>query len=127
MQKVSEAFKTISSVLDKCILIEKYTESKYKELSIKTDNIRARILFEELSAAGKAHARMLGGIKSILTETGEISILVAVSAALEIPKPNHSSYESEVKHTYYSMRQHLNLERDFKEIYEQLSKKIKKF
>lgn len=127
MQKLSDNKKepqvshTISSILDKCITIEKYTHKKYKELSKHTDNERARILFEELSMAGEAHALMLTEIHDSLKRTGEITNTIHISAHLEIPEKEDLPYDSGVKQTYYAMKKHLTLENDFKEIYTRLS------
>jgi len=120
-EKGSPVAQSISSILDKCITIEKYTHNKYKELSKQTENEQAKILFDELSRAGEAHALMLKEIHDSLTTTGEILNTVNISAHLEIPEKEDIPHESGVEQTYYAMKKHLTLESDFKEIYTKLS------
>lgn len=130
MQKLSntkekERSNTISSILDNCITIEKYTEKKYKELSENTDNERAKQLFDELSKAGNAHSIMLTQIKDALAETGEISNSTNIAVDLRIPKKENIPEDSGVKQTYLAMKKHLNLEKDFETVYAKLSKEVK--
>jgi rubrerythrin len=123
----SESSQTISSIIDKCTLIERYTVKKYKELSKQTDNERAIKLFSTLSMDGRAHALMLNEIKDSLTNSGEISNTIQISAHLGIPEKEDIPYDSGVKQTYYAMKKHLNLEQDFKEIYSELSNEVDDF
>ena len=106
-------------------MIEKYTQRTYKELSKQTENKRAIILFDKLSMAGEAHALILTEIQDSLTKTGEIVKIITTSTQLQIPKMEDIPYDSGVKQTYYAMKKHLNLERDFKEIYAKLSEEVK--
>lgn len=115
----------ISAILDNCITIEKYTKTKYKELAKQTDNSRAKDLFERLSMGGEAHAQILTEIKDLLTKSGEIRRFVTTAVRLEIPKGKKIPDDSNVRQTYYAMKLHLHLERDFRDIYAQLSREVK--
>jgi rubrerythrin len=120
----SEDSQEISSILDKCISIERYTQKKYKQLLKQTENERARDLFEQLSQAGEAHAEMLTQIKHELKQTGEISNTLVMSAKLEIPKTEKIPATSGIKQTYYALIKHLDLEYYFKETYTKLSEEV---
>jgi rubrerythrin len=122
--KGSKYSQKISSILDKCISIEKYTKKKYKQLSGQTENARAKALFDQLSLAGEVHAEMLRQIKHELKQTGEISSRVIISTKLDIPKTEKIPTNSGVKQTYQAMLKHLDLERDFQETYINLYEEI---
>lgn len=124
-EKQDETPQGISSILDNCIRIEKYTQKKYNELSKQTDNSRAIDLFKRLSMGGKAHAIMLTEIKDLLAKSGEINNFITVVAHLEIPKKEKIPADTRVRQTYHAMKLHLNLERDFKDVYTKLSEEIK--
>jgi len=121
--KISDISQNISSILDNCITIEKYTQKKYKQLSKQTENTRAKNLFKELSRGGEAHALMLTQIKHELKQTGEINNTMDASK-IEIPKTEDIPDDPGVKQTYNAMKKHLYLERDFKKIYNKLFEEI---
>jgi rubrerythrin len=123
-EKQAEAPQDISAFLDNCIAIEKYTQTKYRELAKQTDNSRATDLFTRLSAGGEAHALILTEIKASLVKSGEIGKFVTIAAHLEIPKEDKIPTDSNARQTYHAMKLHLNLERDFKDVYTQLSEEV---
>ena len=116
----------LSQILEHWIRIEKCSIEKYRLLAQQTTNPHAKALFERLSSEGTRHAMILGIIKGMLIETGEINHSIDISPHVTLPEDTESrNYSTDIEATYHAMKSHLKLEHQLEKKYEMIAEKIK--